>query len=707
MTISSPHIHTYAANAPDTSIKEGENPLNGYDTTSVTTTDEKIKQYLDADGNIVRSRLNILVQMILSDDDEVAKKELKQLYTVGLLGSTITPIGDKTDIGSIGPLLISLIFFAIITIINFIVLFLSSILMVIVRLNYGELIPSMLQSIQSYVLDTVLFKGSGTSSVGIKLFIVVGIIAILSAIFQSRMKHPLETLKSVFFVIIITMVAGTMSYYTIQYHNVLRNVSEGIVNSVFETTNDKKEMEEKALIYILFQEQPYLMRNFGVASVDKISTACNERETPQEQYERLLLDDKDAADGEESYAIHQARPVATGKTYCGNQNMKHRDRGGVEFSISFTSIMSSVTSILLFFPMLFLLCFSLLCLAIGQLRPLTALFGNMKAIFKRDFQTLWNITLQSFIWFAAIPIIAELIKIVFYVMISITRILNEVHPFLTMFFGAVSLVAIILIVKNFDKVWASFKGMMSHMGSFAKAGLSPEGNAWDGFNDHILSPAVSTATSGVNSALELFNNKPLKTKNQNTDDFDEQEPTEPKDLEVENKYYDGKKKSKKATASDENQENVENEDEEEISPSGDTVTATLADGTVVEGVEEEDGSFTVTVPKGKSVMGEDADDTLPATDDDEPIDLFEQNNNISTNDTLEEAEEKEQHQEEQLIQDEIISNTQPPIDEISGTNSDTKQLEQEKKTMNKTQDNIVPEEDVNEIVTDEDEVDIL
>ena len=502
-----------------------------YDTTSEIISDTTIATYLNEDGTVNRKKLNLLVQAFLSADDEIAKEELKQLYVWGFWQSSSIPIGEEISIWNVFSLLLALFLLAFVgqlfLIIGNVFTFIS---MVLVKLTSGGVIASVATMIQEFILDTILFKQGTSTPLGIRIIILIALISLLTYLVSQRHTQVTDFLKTFVMTIFCAIIVGTLSVNTILVHEMINERVIAVTDAVFDIDNTaEKEIEEKSMVFSLLQIQPFLMRNFGVASTAEINTACNETETNQEQFEKLLLNGDVPEGKQKTYAEYQA-------TTCGNNFIKHSDRPLVEIEIFLISLIGGVTTIVLSIPIDIIYLFRLIIVFVVCFRPTVAVFGMGKKLFKLDWRGLAMVFLTSLFWMilgeAAVIIVTTIMQI----LIKTITTLSAIHPILNLLFGAVLFVIAVFALKNIKTVQGAVSGALKHALTFAKDGFSPDANPLESMKENIFQPLAETGgtfASAVTQKISPVFDKPIQTR-ETKDAFDDELEN---DFDLENEVY--------------------------------------------------------------------------------------------------------------------------------------------------------------------------
>jgi len=499
-----------ATDLPYEKTETSEREWNTDDGQSVTITDEKIAEYLNEDGTIDRKKVNLLVQVFLSADDEVAKEELQTLYFLGFWQSAAIPLGEGIGFLNVWGLFLSLLLLSFIaTVFLLIGTIVSFTTLVLIKLTSGGTIPALANMLQSFLIDTVLFKTSDGTPLGIRLISLLTLFGLIVYAIQQKKIDVKDLLQKCMSFIVCAFLVGTLSMYTLEIHDALEEKVSAVTSEIFEMSSDKpKEIEEKALAFHILQVQPFLMRNFGVSMIDDIQNKCSNDETGQEQFERLLLNDNSKTGSRSSYAEYQSQ-------VCGNTSIKHTSLPLIELSIFIVSMIGGISTILLSVSISIVYLFRLAIVFIIAFRPTVVIFGLLKKLWALDFQGIGTVLLMSVLWMVAGSAASLAITIAMQMLIKTINMLAEVHPLLNLFLGFILLTVAIAACKHWRRVIGAIKGAVKHAFAMVKDGLQAETNPFDSFNEHIHAPLQATGNGVVSTARSIFSsdkNKPIKTK---------------------------------------------------------------------------------------------------------------------------------------------------------------------------------------------------
>jgi len=513
-------------------------------------TDEKIKEYLNEDGTINRKKLNLLVQVFLSSDDDVAKEELKTLYVHGFWQSANIPIGEGVNLLNVFLLLLALVLLSFIgtmfLIIGTVFTFIS---MVLVKLTSGGTIVSIAVMLQDFIINTILFKQGDGTAFGVRLIILITVFGLIAYVIRQKNVRITEFLQTFMSFVFCAFLVGTLSANTVKIHQIIEDKISTVTDAIFEVPTDKtKEIEEKGLVFNLLQVQPFLMRNFGVTDVSEIDNMCSEQESGQEQFERLLLNDNSGLQDNRFYAEHQTQA-------CENKFIKHSSHPLVEIEIFLISFIGGMSSIVLSFSLDIIYLFRLVIVFIVAFRPTVAMYGMLKKMSMLDFSGVGMVLLMSALWMAVGVGTSLGITISMQLLIKTINLLSSVHPILNLFLGICLLCVAFSALKNWQRVVASIQGALKHAFALARDGFNVDANPFDSLGEHVVMPLSNTG-KGLAGAMQSawMSDKPIKT--QEVDDYD----VEADDIDLENEI---------------DQSNVADENNEEDVGTGDVADAEM------------------------------------------------------------------------------------------------------------------------------------
>lgn len=387
---------------------------------------------------------DFITEAIKSLDENTAAQEADKDYMKNFYNSSLTASTESLNLFK--PSTIITMFLNLLTyFLEIIALCFTLFVMLIYNFSSTTFISGVVGTIISNI-EKVMFDWSNPNSWIIKVLVISALLSVMYQLIKNFTKF--RGYKQIIQIVMATALSTSLIVFIGQNGRkivgaVENKTKEMVVETfVFDGQSGNMEINTKENIFNILQKQPFMLRHFGVSSVEKLAERSDQKLDVAAKRVKELLDDPSQDNAEKEYDEYD------------NNSISH-DVGSAMF-ILFISLIELVHRFLMS------LIISILCIVAGAVKLVKELL-----LWLSIYQLIWWLIKRSNSaqqWFSdrviwSITAIAAdvLFSSALYFLMQACNVISEIHPLLMIGFDVALFVIVTFLIKNMGTIFAKIK----------------------------------------------------------------------------------------------------------------------------------------------------------------------------------------------------------------------------------------------------------